>query len=133
MGLICNSFSVMTVCNLPLWEYSGDSPGTRGHKRPCLGTLDTRVPINTPVQCLERPDEQSNCHPTLNFACTLFTSPLDPLAQESKFQHFAPTVRATNKPPAMAPKRASSKAAPSIDDTAKAALLAEKKRKSPRR
>jgi hypothetical protein len=22
-GLICNSFSVMTVCNPPLWEYSG--------------------------------------------------------------------------------------------------------------
>jgi hypothetical protein len=50
-GLICNSFSVMTVSNLPLWEYSGDIPGTRGHKRPCLGTLDTRVPINTLVQC----------------------------------------------------------------------------------
>jgi hypothetical protein len=27
MGPICNSFSVMTVCNPPLWEYSGDSPG----------------------------------------------------------------------------------------------------------
>jgi hypothetical protein len=26
-GPICNSFSVMTVCNPPLWEYSGDSPG----------------------------------------------------------------------------------------------------------
>jgi hypothetical protein len=48
-GLICNNFSVMTVCNLPLWEYSGNSPGTRGHKCPCLGTIDTRVPINTPV------------------------------------------------------------------------------------
>jgi hypothetical protein len=51
MGLICNSFSVMTVCNPPLWEYSGDTLGTRGHNRPCLGTLYTRVPINTPVQC----------------------------------------------------------------------------------
>jgi hypothetical protein len=50
-GLICNNFFVMMVCNLPLWEYFGDSPGTRGHKRPCLGTIDTRVPINTPVQC----------------------------------------------------------------------------------
>jgi hypothetical protein len=50
-GLICNNFSVMTVCNLPLWEYSGDSPGTRGHKRTCLGTLAARVPINTPVEC----------------------------------------------------------------------------------
>jgi hypothetical protein len=48
-GLICNSFSVMTVCNPPLWEYSGDSLGARGHKHPYIGTLDTRAPINTPV------------------------------------------------------------------------------------
>jgi hypothetical protein len=34
------------------------------------------------------------------------------------------------KKPAMAPKRASSKAAPSIDEAAKAALLAEKKGKA---
>jgi hypothetical protein len=27
-------FTVMTVCNLPLWEYSRDKPGTRGSK--CL-------------------------------------------------------------------------------------------------
>jgi hypothetical protein len=26
-GPICNSFSVMTVCNPPLWEYSGDNLG----------------------------------------------------------------------------------------------------------
>ena len=45
------AFSVMTVCNLPMWEYSGDSPGTRGHKRPYRRTVDTRIPINTPVQC----------------------------------------------------------------------------------
>jgi hypothetical protein len=51
MGLICNSFSIMTVCNPPLWEYSRDSPGTRGHKRLYIGMLDTRAPINTPVQC----------------------------------------------------------------------------------
>jgi DNA-binding transcriptional MerR regulator len=43
---------------------------------------------------------------------------------------LAPTVRATKKPPAMAPKRASSKAAPSVDEAAKAALLAEKKGKA---
>jgi DNA-binding transcriptional MerR regulator len=55
---------------------------------------------------------------------------LDQLAQESKFQHLAPIVRATNKPPAMAPKRASSKAAPFVDEAAKAALLAEKKGKA---
>jgi hypothetical protein len=36
--------------------------------------------------------------------------PLDPLALGSKFQHLAPTVRATKKPPAMAPKKANSKA-----------------------
>jgi hypothetical protein len=43
---------------------------------------------------------------------------------------LAPTVRATKKHPAMAPKRATSKAGVSIDDTAKAALLAEKKGKA---
>jgi hypothetical protein len=63
------------------------------------------------------------------FALLLFP-PLDHLAQERKFQHLAPTVRATKKPPAMAPKRASSKAAPSVDEAAKAALLAEKKGKA---
>jgi hypothetical protein len=49
---------------------------------------------------------------------------------KGRFQHLAPTVRATKKQPAMAPKRATSKAAASIDDTAKAALLAEKKGKA---
>jgi hypothetical protein len=39
---------------------------------------------------------------------------------------LAPTVRATKKPPAMAPKKASSKA----DEAAKAALLAKKKGKA---
>jgi hypothetical protein len=66
----------------------------------------------------------------VNFVSIFPTPPLDQLAQESKFQHLAPTVRATNKPPAMAPKRASSKAAPSVDKAAKAALLAEKKGKA---
>jgi hypothetical protein len=66
----------------------------------------------------------------LNFACILSTPPLDHLAQENKFQHLVPTVRATNKPPVMAPKRASSKAAPSVDEAAKAALLVEKKAKA---
>jgi hypothetical protein len=41
-GLICNSFSVMMVCNPPLWEYSRDNPGTRGHNCPCLGMFDAR-------------------------------------------------------------------------------------------
>jgi hypothetical protein len=43
---------------------------------------------------------------------------------------LAPTVRATKKQPAMSPIRATSKAAASIDDAAKAALLAEKKGKA---
>jgi hypothetical protein len=55
---------------------------------------------------------------------------LNQLSQESKFQHLVPTVRATKKPPAMAPKRANSKAAPSVDEAAKAALLAKKKGKA---
>jgi hypothetical protein len=65
-----------------------------------------------------------------NLVYVTFTRPLDQLAQESKFQHLAPTVHATKKPPTMAPKRASSKAAPSVDEAAKAALLAEKKGKA---
>jgi hypothetical protein len=55
-----------------------------------------------------------------------YTPPLDSLAPESKFQHLAPTVRATKKPPVMAPKKASAKA----DEAAKAALLAAKKGKA---
>jgi hypothetical protein len=55
-----------------------------------------------------------------------YTPPLDQLAPVSKFQHLAPTVRATKKPPAMAPKKVSSKA----DEAAKAALLAAKKGKA---
>jgi hypothetical protein len=51
---------------------------------------------------------------------------LDQLTPASKFRHLAPTVRATKKPPAMAPKKASSKA----DEAAKAALLAAKKGKA---
>jgi hypothetical protein len=55
---------------------------------------------------------------------------LDLLAQKRKFQHLVPTIRATKKQPTMAPKRASLMAAPSIDEAAKAALLAEKKGKA---
>jgi hypothetical protein len=66
----------------------------------------------------------------LNLANYFFTLLLDPLVHLNEYQHLAPTVRATNKPPAMAPKRASSKAAPSVDEAAKAALLTEKKGKA---
>jgi hypothetical protein len=55
-----------------------------------------------------------------------YIPPLDQLTPVSKFQHLAPTVRATKKTPAMAPKKASSKA----DEAAKAALLAAKKGKA---
>jgi hypothetical protein len=50
-GSICNGFSVMTVYNPPLWEYSGDSPGAWGYMRPYIETLGTQAPINTPVKC----------------------------------------------------------------------------------
>jgi hypothetical protein len=33
-GLICKGFSVITVCNPALREYSGDNLGARGHMRP---------------------------------------------------------------------------------------------------
>jgi hypothetical protein len=50
------AFSVMTVCNLPLGEYSEDTLGSRGHKRPCLRAVGTRAPINTPYSTLEGAD-----------------------------------------------------------------------------
>jgi hypothetical protein len=50
-GPTCNGFSIKTVCNPPLWEYSGDSPGARGHMRPYIKTLGVQAPINSPVQC----------------------------------------------------------------------------------
>jgi hypothetical protein len=43
---------------------------------------------------------------------------------------LAPTIRATKNNPQWPPKRATSKAVASIDDAAKAALLAEKKGKA---
>jgi hypothetical protein len=49
---------------------------------------------------------------------------LDQPVLEGRFQHLALTVRVTKKQPAMAPKRATSKVAASIDDAVKAALLA---------
>jgi hypothetical protein len=57
-------------------------------------------------------------------------SPLDLPVLKGRYQHLAPTVCVTRKQPAMAPKRATSKAAASVDDAAKAALLAEKKGKA---
>jgi hypothetical protein len=59
-----------------------------------------------------------------------FHSPIGSTCPGEQVPTLAPTVRATNKPPAMAPKRPSSKAAPSIDEADKAALLAEKKGKA---
>jgi hypothetical protein len=45
------AFTVMTVCNLPSWEYSRDKPDTRGINVFDKGQAATRVPINTPVYC----------------------------------------------------------------------------------
>lgn len=44
-------YTVMTGCNLPSWEYSGDKPGTRGSKCLWQGQATPQVPINTPVLC----------------------------------------------------------------------------------
>jgi hypothetical protein len=66
----------------------------------------------------------------LSFANSLPNFPLDQLVFEGRFQHMAPTVRATKNISRCPPKRATSKAAASIDDAAKAALLAEKKGKA---
>jgi hypothetical protein len=66
----------------------------------------------------------------LNFVNTLSTPSLDELAQAGMFPTFGAHCSCYEKQPAMAPKRANSKAAPSIDDAAKAALLADKKGKA---
>jgi hypothetical protein len=44
-------FTVMTVCNLHSWEYSGDKSDTRGSKCLWQGQAVPRVSINTPVLC----------------------------------------------------------------------------------
>jgi hypothetical protein len=55
---------------------------------------------------------------------------LDQLTQADRIPTFGAHRSCYEKQPAMAPKRPNSKDAPSIDDAAKAALLAEKKGKA---
>ena len=66
----------------------------------------------------------------LNFANILSTPSLDQLAQAGRLPTFGAHRSCYEKRPMLAPKRANSKAAPSIDDAAKAALLADKKGKA---
>jgi hypothetical protein len=92
-----------------------------------------QLPINTPHHANAGDEKKKHValtpcvqrHQTIPFSSHWIL-----LSQISKFQHLAPTIRVTRKHPAIAPKRASSKAAASIDDAAKAALLAKKKGKA---
>jgi hypothetical protein len=59
-----------------------------------------------------------------------FYSPVGSPCSGEQVPTFGAHRSCYEKPPAMAPKRASSKAAPSVDEAAKAALLAEKKGKA---
>jgi hypothetical protein len=59
-----------------------------------------------------------------------FHSPVGSSCSGEQVPTFGAHRSCYEKPPAMAPKRASSKAAPSVDEAAKAALLAEKKGKA---
>jgi hypothetical protein len=59
-----------------------------------------------------------------------FHSPVGSSCSGEQVPTFGAHRSCYKKPPAMAPKRASSKAAPSFDEVAKAALLAEKKGKA---
>jgi hypothetical protein len=45
------ALTIMTVCNLPSWEYSGDKLGTRGYNRLWQGTGGTSSAYKYPVQC----------------------------------------------------------------------------------
>jgi hypothetical protein len=49
-------FTLMTICNLPPWEYSRDKPGTRGSKCLWQGQAAPWVPINTPYSAHTRGD-----------------------------------------------------------------------------
>jgi hypothetical protein len=69
-------FTVMTSCNLPSWEYSGDKPGTRGHKHLWQGQAATRVPINIPIQCLLQGGKKLLAFHTKPYR-HIFCSPLD--------------------------------------------------------
>jgi hypothetical protein len=64
-----------------------------------------------------------------NLVYVAFIPLLDQLAQESKFQHLAPTVRVTKNHPRWHPRERRHRA-PSVDEAAKAALLDEKNGKA---
>jgi hypothetical protein len=75
-------------------------------------------------------NEKSFWHSILNLTNTLSVSPLDLPARTERFPTFGAHRSCYEKQHAMAPKRANSKAASSINDTAKASLLADKKDKA---
>jgi hypothetical protein len=66
--------------------------------RPYSKTLGTQAPINTPPTVpLRGWINRVIATSSQNLVYVAFTLPLDQLAQESKFQHLAPTICATNK------------------------------------
>jgi hypothetical protein len=89
------------------------------------------VTYKYPRTALPREAKKHCCSNTLCWQASNHPYSLFGLARPrvSKFQPLAPTVRASKNIPAMAPKKATSKVATSIDDVAKVALLAEKKRR----
>jgi hypothetical protein len=92
-----------------------------------MGRVITRVPINTLVLCPHRgrltkllSSHDELCQYSFHFL-------IGSTCPGEQVPTFGVHRSCYEKQPAMAPKRASSKAVPSIDEAAKAALLAEKK------
>jgi hypothetical protein len=100
--------------------------------RPYIKTLGAQPPIKTPYSALERLDLTKQLPSRVKPCLHPSHSPVGSTCTGAQVPTLAPTVRATSKPPAMAPKRANSKAAPSVDEAAKAALqLRKRARPSP--
>jgi hypothetical protein len=94
------------------------------------GRVATRVPINTPVQCPHR-GRLTKLLPSHDKLCKYsFHFPVGSTCLGEQVPTFGAHRLCYEKQPTMAPKRASSKAVPSIAEAAKAVLLAEKKGKA---
>jgi hypothetical protein len=116
------AFSVIKDCNLPLGEYSKDTLGSRGHKRPCFWAVGIRAPINTPVQC----PQGGRLTELLLFPVELCKHSLHPLVGSTCSPEPVPTFGAHRS----CYEQTTRDGTPSVDEAAKAALPAEKKGKA---
>jgi hypothetical protein len=97
------------------------------------GRVVTRVPINTPIQCPHKasltellPSHDKLCKHSFHF-------PVGSTCPGEQVPTFGAHRSCYEKQPAMAPKRAGSKAAPSIDEAAKSSATSGEKKARPSR